>query len=102
VPKPHWIYADFNGLLERDLLCVSHGDTARNHAGEVIQLIAGMKATAYQEDGDEHNRPDAIIATGVIEPSPAYVQCRGSKWSLRIDARGIRHESELAADEGDV
>ena len=61
MPKPHWIYADFNGLLAPDLLCISHGDTARNHAGEVVALSAGMKVTAYDDDADEQNRPDAIL-----------------------------------------
>ncbi len=102
MPKPHWIYADFNGLLECDLLCISHGDTARNHAGEVVALSAGMNVTAYDDDADAQNRPDAILATGIVEPSPPYACCRGSKWSLRINGDGIRHESELAADASDA
>lgn len=102
MPKSHWIYADFNGLLERDLLCISHNDTARTYAGEIVPLSAGMKITAYDEDADEQNRPDAIFATGTVEPSPQYAHCRGSKWSLRINADGIRHESELEAEANDV
>jgi hypothetical protein len=102
MPKPDWIYADFNGLLGRDLLCISHGDTARNYAGELVQLSPGMKITRYDEDADEQNFPDAILATGVVEPTPPSARCRGSKWSLRIDADGIRHESELPAGATDI
>lgn len=102
MPKPHWIHADFNGLLERDLLCISHSDSARNHAGEVVPLSAGMKVTVYDDDVDEHNCPDAILATGIIEPSPPHARCRGSRWSLRINADGIRHESELVDEANDV
>ena len=40
--------------------------------------------------------PDDIFASGVVEPSPEYARCAGSKWALRIDAAGIRHASDVA------
>jgi hypothetical protein len=30
----------------------------------------------------------------VVERAPDWLACRGSKWVLRIDERGLRHESD--------
>jgi hypothetical protein len=38
---------------------------------------------------------DDLVASGVVVPSPEWLQCRGSKWVLRIDGGGVRNESEL-------
>jgi hypothetical protein len=91
-PKLH---ADFNGLFG-DLLCLSHSDTALDAAGMTVTLHAGMSATAFDEDVDEFGRPDNLIVQGVVEASPGWLQCNGSKWVLRIDRNGVRHESELS------
>ena len=92
--KSEWVAADFNGMLERDLLCLAHGDTAKTADGRAVELAAGMHLTAYDQDADEHGGPDDIFASGVVESSPSYAQCRGSVWSLRIDGDGVRHESD--------
>jgi hypothetical protein len=54
-----------------------------------------MVVTAFQEDGDEHGNRDDIFASGVVEPSPPNLRRHGSRWVLRIDENGIRHESDL-------
>ena len=59
-------------------------------------LRPGLTLTAFDYDADEHGRPDDIFARGVVEPSPEYARCTGSKWALRIDAAGIRHTSHVA------
>jgi hypothetical protein len=56
-----------------------------------------MTLTAFDDDTDEQGRPDRIVATGVVERSPDWLQCHGSRWVLRIDSSGIRHASELAS-----
>ncbi len=89
-----WIYADFNGLLARDLLCIAHSDTVKDRAGRVIHLREGMRLTAYDEDEDDERNPDALFATGVVEPSPKSKHS-GTRWSLRTDEDGVRHESEI-------
>ena len=90
-----WVYADFNGLLERDLLCLAHRDTVQDRQGRAVSLTEGLELTAYDEDANETGRPDAIFATGRVERSPEYARHRGSVWALRIDDDGIRHESDL-------
>jgi hypothetical protein len=54
-----------------------------------------MQLTAYDEDADERGNRDDIVASGTVEPSPAWLQCRGSRWVLRIDENGVKSESEL-------
>jgi hypothetical protein len=88
------IRADFNGLFG-ELLCLSHWDTCEDADGNVVTLKAGMVVTAFDEDADEHGNPDDLIASGTVERSPRWLRCNGSRWVLRIDRDGVRHESEL-------
>jgi hypothetical protein len=94
-PKSEWVNGDFNGMLEQDLLCLSHEDTVKRADGGVIPLVAGMQLTASDEDLDDDGNRDDIFVSGIVEASPPEAQCRGSKWSLRFDSNGIRHESDL-------
>jgi hypothetical protein len=88
------VRADFNGLFG-DLLCIAHSDTCRDENGEEIRLEAGMQLTAFEEDVDEDGQRDTLMATGIVEPSPDWLACNGSRWALRLDQRGIRHESDV-------
>jgi hypothetical protein len=92
------VYADFNGLFDGwRVLCLSHGETCRDEQGNEVRLAPGMQLTAYDDDLDEQGRPDKLIATGTVEPSPEWLQCRGSRWILRVNEDGIRHESDIAS-----
>ncbi|WP_348223503.1 hypothetical protein [Luteolibacter sp.] len=88
------LLADFNGYFG-DILCLSHTDSCRTEAGDLIFLEEGMIVTAYDEDWNESDKRDDLIATGVVERSPQSLACRGSQWCLRIDENGGRHESQL-------
>jgi hypothetical protein len=88
------VRADFMGLFG-ELLCLSHKDTCEDANGNIVTLHAGMALTAFDEDADEHGNRDDIIASGIVEPSPESLRCLGSRWVLRIDRNGVRHESEL-------
>lgn len=92
--KPLLLKDDFNGVFG-DLLCLSHGDTCENEAGTQVKLEAGMLVTAYDLDSDELGNPDNLIASGIVESSPEWLQCRGSRWALRIDQHGVRHQSDI-------
>lgn len=94
------IRADFNGLFG-DILCLSHSDTAKLGNGEEIKLEAGMKVIAFEEDSDENYQPADLIASGVVEPAPDWLSCRGSRWVLRIDEKRVRHETELVGKEAE-
>jgi hypothetical protein len=58
--KANWVLADVNGLLEDDLLCLSHCDTVTDRVGRTVVLQAGLTLTAFDYDANEHGRPDDI------------------------------------------
>lgn len=89
------VRADFNGLFG-ELLCLSHKDTSEDSDGNPVTLQAGMILTAFDEDVDEHGNRDDLIASGTVERSPKWLQCNGSRWALKIDGNGVRHESDAA------
>jgi hypothetical protein len=87
--------ADLNGPFG-EILCLSHEDTCVDETGARVKLEAGMVVTAFDEDADERGVCDDLVAaSGVVERSPAWLHCRGSKWVLRIDDDGVPNESEL-------
>ena len=88
------LQADLNGLFSQ-VLCLSHGDTALDAEGNPVALQAEMVVTAFDQDVDENSNRDDLIASGTVERSPDWLQCRGSRWVLRIDSHGVRHESDL-------
>jgi len=71
------------------------GATCTDETGAELELRPGMLLTAFDEDS-EHGQRDELLATGIVEPSPDWLQCKGSKWVLRIDERGVRHQSDPA------
>jgi hypothetical protein len=87
------VRADFNGVFSR-VMCLTHTDECLDETGVPVRLEAGMVLTAFEEDTDEHGQRDNLLATGVVEPAPDWLQCRGSRWVLRFDERGVRHESD--------
>ena len=60
-----------------------------------MSLAPGMHLTAYDEEADEHGNREDFVASGTVESSPEWFQCRGSRWVLRIDQNGVSSESEL-------
>ena len=89
--------ADFNGLFG-DLLCLSHNEVAKDEHGALVQLREGMVVTAFDEDTNDQGERDDLIAHGVVERSPEWLQCNGSRWCLRIDEHGVRHQSDTERD----
>jgi hypothetical protein len=77
------VRADFNGLFS-ELLCLSHNDSCMDANGNVVSLHEGLMLTAFDEDLDEQGNRDDLIVSGTIERSPDWLQCRGSRWVLRM------------------
>lgn len=92
------LYGDFNGLWTAEdggtLLCLSHKETLMKFDGEEIDAEEGTVAVAREQDADENGQRDDLLAQGTILRSPDWLQCRGSKWCLKIDDRGIYHQSD--------
>ena len=91
---PLKVRADFNGLFG-DLLCLSHNDHSIDEAGNKVELKAGMMLTAFDEDADENGKRDDLIASGTVEPARRGLVGHGSRWVLRIDEHGVRHQSDI-------
>lgn len=92
--NPIRIRTDFNGLFG-ELLCISHCESCSDEEGKPVVLRTGMKLTAFEEDQDDEGNRDDLIASGTVEPAPDSLRCIGSHWVLRLDANGVRHQSEL-------
>ena len=88
------IHADFNGLFG-DVHCLSHKETCTDEKGKPVVVHESIRVLAYDEDLDESGKRDDLIAIGVVERSPDWLRREGSVWCLRIDAQGVRHESDL-------
>jgi hypothetical protein len=95
--QPILLCADFNGLFG-NLLCLSHEDTCWSANGEQVLLHEGMTVSVFDQDEGDDGKPDNLIATGTVEHSPDWLQCKGSRWVLRIDRNGVRHESDLRGE----
>lgn len=89
------LYVDFNEMLEPDLVLLSATDAKTASNGAIVSLSDGMEVTVYMDDTDEHGQPDNLVATGVIETNKTTGWGAHVKWCCRIDANGIRHQSEL-------
>ena len=63
--------------------------------GQDIAVHEGMTVTAFDDDVDDEGKPDNLIASGKVEGAPTWLRCNGSRWVLRIDQNGVRHESDL-------
>jgi hypothetical protein len=66
--------------------------------GNFVALREGMRLTAFDDDSDVDGNRDDLIATGLVEPSPESLRCKGSRWILKIDQNGVRHESDVRAE----
>lgn len=90
--KPR-IYVDFHEMVEPDLVLLSKADTKQDSSGATVQLYEGLHVSVYMDDADGNGKPDNLIADGVVERNTSeywkYVP-----WCCRIDAKGIRHESD--------
>lgn len=89
----HKIRADFNGLFG-DVLCLSHEETCFDETG-TVQLDEGLSITAFEDDPNVDGNSDTLVANGKVARAPDWLRCKGSKWVLLIDEKGVYHQSEL-------
>jgi hypothetical protein len=76
------------------LICLSHRETCRDWNGNDVAVREGMSATAFDEDVDDQGNRDDLVASGTVDQGPRWLAKHGSRWVLRIDERGVRHESD--------
>lgn len=88
------ILVDFNELIDKNLLLLSMQDSKVDSSGEIIDFKEGKKVFVYEDDYDENNVKDYLVADGICElnctKNFSYV-----KWCVKINENGIRHVSDL-------
>jgi len=65
------------------------GKTRAADAGLILRAGKFSKRCLRDESGVGQH------ASGIVEPSPRRLRCNGSRWVLRIDGNGVRHNSDL-------
>jgi hypothetical protein len=88
-------YVDFNELIEKDLVALLASDEKLSTSGEKILLQDGLAIDIYSDDLNDEGKPDNLIASGIVERNFLLGWAKEIKWCCRIDAQGIRHESEI-------
>ena len=51
-----------------------------------------MTLTAFDEAQDDDGNRDDLIASGIVEPALDWLRCNGSRWALKVDESGVRHQ----------
>jgi hypothetical protein len=89
------IYVDFNEMLEDNLVLLSKTDIEKDSEGNDIQLYEGLKVKIYEDNFDDSNVEDNLIAEGVVELNTSdYSWAKAAKWNCRINEDGIHVESK--------
>lgn len=88
-------HVDFNELLEPDLVLLSRTDIRQAKDGHAIALAQGMPVRIWDGDVDAHGNRDDLIAEGVAMRNTHGGGSRHVRWCCRIDANGIRHQSDI-------
>jgi hypothetical protein len=88
------VYVDFNEMLSEHEVLLSQEDSKADSSGKVIVFIEGMKVSVYMDDLNTDGKPDYLIAEGVALRNHHGGWAASARWLLRIDNRGIRHESK--------
>jgi hypothetical protein len=81
-------------MVEGDLVLLSKTDAKEDSSGTAVTLFEGLHVHVYSDDVDDDGRVDNLIADGVVERNTAGGWTAAARWSCRIDANGIRHESD--------
>lgn len=90
-----FLYVDFNEMLEADLVLLSATDTKPDVNGIEVVLNEGLEIDVCMDDSDASGRADNLVARGVVERNRVAGWGAHVKWCCRIDASGIKHQSEL-------
>lgn len=85
---------DFNEMPEEDLVLFSKENFRTDSLGRSLKLFNGMKVLLFEEDLDEFNQLDTLVASGMLEINIRNDWSSHVRWCCRIDEFGIQHSSE--------
>jgi hypothetical protein len=89
------IYVDFNEMLEDNLVLLSKTDIKKDSQGNEIMLYEGLKVKIYEDNLNDSDEEDNLIAEGVVELNISTESwAKAAKWNCRINENGIYNESQ--------
>jgi hypothetical protein len=88
------IPVNFNEMVSHDEVLLSRDDIATASDGSVVLLREGVRLAVYEDDVDAQGKVDRLIADGTAALNQHGGWTAGVRWTLKIDAQGVRHESE--------
>ncbi len=97
------IWLDFNELCAMDpddkspIYLFSQADIVNDSDGNDVELYDGLEVSVFDEDLDRSNRPDALLADGVIMKN-LLGQYPRVKWLIRL----VKHKMGQKTGEGYV
>ncbi|HSH98806.1 MAG: hypothetical protein ACAH07_02205 [Methylophilaceae bacterium] len=87
------IYVDFNEMISDSEVLLSQKDTKVDSNGNEVVFIDGLNVSVYMDDEDENGNRDNLIAEGIAIRNYTNLYPI-ARWLLKIDTKGIRHESD--------
>lgn len=90
--KPR-IRADFNDWAMVPMP-LSWNAEVTDSDGNQITLAEGMEIGVFEEDCDWYDRDDYLLADGVVTLVEDWCGRGRPMWCVRLDERGVRHESD--------
>jgi len=88
------VYVDFNEMISPDEVLLSQTDSKVDSAGNIVEFFDGKEVAVYMDEIDDNGKPDNLIANGIVIRNTLDGWASIAKWVLKIDERGIRHESD--------
>lgn len=91
------IWLDFNECCaydeESELYLFAQADIVNDSEGNDVELYEGMKVSVFDDDLDESNQPDAILAEGIIVKNMLETYSN-VKWLIRLIKNKVNNKSE--------
>ena len=75
---------------------MSKEDCKSDSNGALVHFHEGKEVRVYMDDLDENGNADRLIASGIAQRNTYGSSVASARWLLKIDADGIRHESEAS------
>ena len=94
------IWLDFNEVVGADedgnsnLYLFSQADIVNDSQGNDVKLTEGMVVSVYDEDTDQNNFPDAMLADGIIMRN-TLKQYPQVKWLIQLVSHNSRYKHGL-------
>lgn len=91
--KPR-IWLDFNGFCDEkgEIYLFSEADIVNDSDGNDVELHEGMEISVFDNDLDKFDKPDAILAEGIIMKN-MLEQYPNEKWLIRLTKNKLNYKS---------